>query len=149
MYLRALIEAQWLSLFSAYTLLPGAPNAAASLCSLAIWNLRASAPVRCLKSRFELKIHAIAAYIYVCAWDMLLFHPDSTESSDRKTESHLHLLLKPRMLHTLCLSWEQELDAYTYRWVTSCASFKSAQLGVKGDSKASFHFPGQNVHRHN
>lgn len=147
MYLRALIEAQRLSLFSAYTLLPGAPNAAASLCNMK--PQRSSAPVRGLKSWFELKIHAIAAYMYVCAWDMLLFHPDSTESSDRRTESHLHLLLKPRMLHTLCLSWEQELDPYTYRWVTSCASFKSAQLGVKGDSKASFHFPGQNVHRHN
>lgn len=110
---------------------------------------RSSAPVRCLKSRFDLKIHAITAYMYVSAWDILLFHPDSTESSDRKTESHLHLLLKPRMLNIQCLSWEQKHDPYTYRRVTSCASFKSAQLGVKGDSKASFHFPGQNIHRHN
>lgn len=52
MSLRALIKAQWLSLCSAYTLIPGAPSAAASLCSLAIQNLkdRSAGPVRCLKS---------------------------------------------------------------------------------------------------
>lgn len=96
--LRALIKAQWLSLSLAYTPVPGAPSAAASLCSSATQNLkdRSAGPVRGFKSQLGLKIHALTVYMDVCVWDILLFHPGSTDSTERLRATHT-LYCTPRV----------------------------------------------------
>lgn len=62
---------------------------------------RFSGPVNHLQPRFDLKICVIIGNMHMYVYDMLLL---LLESSDRKAESQLHLLLKPKVLYIHCLS---------------------------------------------